>query len=132
MSCSPLFAAVVARHAHMTNATFYRETTLKLCGRILNHNTAIPQEFIFEYAKRAQREWNLSIAKLMQNKTIAAVGNIANGITGENKIQIPGIEPGIEHKNAKYKLCCIGIICSVRQYHKYDIREASYYQKGNN
>lgn len=68
----------------------------------------------------------------MQNKTIAAVGNIANGITGENKIQIPGIEPGIEHKNAKYKLCCIGIICSVRQYHKYDIREASYYQKGNN
>ncbi|CAO0796046.1 unnamed protein product [Mucor circinelloides] len=94
----------------MTKATFYQETTLKLCGRILNHNTVIPREFIFEYAKTAQREWNLSIAKRMQSKTIAAVGNIVNGITGENKIHIPGSEP-------------------VHQYHKYDIRKASYYLK---
>lgn len=131
MSCSSLFVADVARHVHMTKATFYQETTLKLCGRILNHNTVIPREFIFEYAKTAQREWNLSIAKRMQSKTIAAVGNIVNGITGENKIHIPGSEPGIEHKNAKCKHCCIGIICLVHQYHKYDIRKASYYLKGN-
>lgn len=130
MSCSLLSAADIARHDHMISATFYWEITSKLCGRILNNNTAIPQDFIFEYAKRTQRESNLSIASRIQNKNIAAVDNIVNGVNGKNKVRIPASESGIEHKSAKCKHCCIDIICSVCQYHKYAIREASHYQKG--
>ncbi|KAF1807507.1 hypothetical protein FB192DRAFT_1023508 [Mucor lusitanicus] len=106
----PDIKADIARHVHMTSATFYREITLKLCGRVLDHNTAIPQGLEMEYAKRTQAEWNLSTAKRMQNKATAAVRNVVNGISGEKKVQIPASE-------------------SVYQYHQYDVNEASYYRK---
>ncbi|KAL9537228.1 hypothetical protein MBANPS3_011967 [Mucor bainieri] len=100
----------IARHVHMISATLYRKTTLTLCGRVLDHNTAIPQGLEMEYTEITQKEWNLSKAKRMQNKATVAVGYLVNSISGDNKIQAPASE-------------------LVHQYHKYETNEASYYQK---
>lgn len=79
----------------MTSSALYQKTTLKLCGKLLDHNSVIAQGSEMDYAKKTQREWNLSVAKRMQNKATATVGSIVNGISGEKKVQIPASESGI-------------------------------------